>query len=385
MHKILKPFLFGLALAPFAVAQDAAYSETWGVTTLEFPANSDTYLSLIFPRDEAFRGVVDSVDTSGSDPVITFSGSPFSNGEFISGDDVFYLLVCSGPLDGSGNPTAASEEGAFATVIGNGTGNVVLSGPEADGAFSDLNNIVGETVKIIPYWTLETLFPDGEGIAAITTTEEIGSKSEILFPALPNVDDPSTVGSAETGTNLPAATRVVLADLGGEKRWVETVDGFPGFENEPLSPNSFLIVRNQTDSELSVSHYGPVNTAAIRIPVGTVAANRAQDNPVGFVVPVELTISDLNLETVVDGATSLDSFDEVLVYKSGTGVNRPADSRLLLANGSWFLTSNPTPGNEVNDFMVDPGDALVIRKAAGPVRVSEWILLPEALRNLSNR
>ncbi len=361
-----------------------AFSETWGHTVLKFPPQSDTFVSLIFPRPDAHTGQITAVNpaTVESEPTfrITFAGTPFTLNQFTSNAaETYYILICTGPLDENGQPTAESEEGAYATIVANDTNSITIE-PSETGAFTTIANIVGQQAKIIPYWTLETLFPNGQGIAQVSGPREIGRKSEVLFPALPNVLNPESTEGVGVGLNLAAALRLTLR-TGNPPVWTVTAGSVP-YVNQPLEPNSFLIVRNQTDGELSVSHFGPVNTQAIRIPVGTVKANVKQDNPVGFTLPIATKVKDLDLEKVVDPVFSIRSeFDEVLIFQNGSGINRAPSVRLRLRSFGWETNA----GAPADDFVVEPGDAIVIRKRPGAVGFKNWYFLPERIKSLSGR
>lgn len=416
MRHLFATFTLILALSPFALGQDAAYSTTWGVTTLTFPPNSDTYVSLLFPCEEAFRGNVLSVETAAdrgfdsvegieaNDVVLNFADNSFAANEFTpAGNEEgnsFYLLVATGPLDAEGQPTGSSEEGAWLHILANGSNYVIISESDVLNSLDDVNNLTttfGEDnekvlVKIIPYWTLEKLFPGGEGIAAISSGGEIGTKSEILFPSLPDVNDPEDSENVP-GIDLGASERLVLFDSGSALTWITVSGGqfddagLP-YGQSPLNPYSFIVVRNQTDDELSVSHYGPVNTSAVRIPVGTVAANKSQDNPVGYVIPVTIDIDLLGLESVVEATgTITEDFDEVLVYNTNGGIDRGVNVRLFRFagdNGKWYETDG-TPASD-SDFSLAPGDAILIRKKAGDsASASEWVFLPQVIRSLGGR
>lgn len=384
-----------IALLPLC-AFSAATTDPFGAMSLRFPAQSDTYVSLSFHRPHAFQGVVDSVvDTTivveGEEidaVAVNIVGTPgFDENQFISGEDTFYMLVASGPLGEDNQPADDSEEGAWVTVIANDTGALIFDAAEFYANISVPANIEGVTVKVIPFWTPSTLFPDGEGLVANTGTNT--DFSLILSPRLPNSSDPESRGIL-SGINNAARSSYFYFNAQG-------IEGFfDAFTSQPVddfffNPSSFIVVRNQSASDQAVVHVGAVPLSAYRVPVGVLVDGVSQDNPVAFPVPVQMNLDELNLVgsgAITPQTGSTVSGDQLLVFQNaGEGINRAADRVFIYFNDQgitgWFdfFTSAPS-----DDFEVQPGDALIIRK--GPGAASEpanWKLLNPAIKTVSGR
>src|SRR5437867_360398 len=158
------------ATIPIASAVDV-FTEPVGFFKVDLLTNSDTYTSVPFTQIPQFRGVVNSVAGN----VITVNGSPgwtanqwatpTANGYY-----PYFAILTSG-----------AKEGQYYTITANtaNTLSVVLS-PE------DLSGVgASDLVRIIPFWTLGTVFPGGTGVVASAST--LVRKTEILFPNIAGV------------------------------------------------------------------------------------------------------------------------------------------------------------------------------------------------------
>src|SRR5262249_22074957 len=145
---------------------------------LTLAGNSDTLVSIPFIRPPTELGAVQNVAGN----VVQLRGSPgwLANQwvySFPARTNTYYLLVRSGAL-----------EGESFTIIGNSSDSLTLD--LEGGSLAQL--AVGDASAIIPYWTIGTLFPSGQGVhespnPAIRVTEILS----------PNIQG--------TGVNLSAA------------------------------------------------------------------------------------------------------------------------------------------------------------------------------------
>lgn len=137
------------ASPPHSSAQDA-FSEPVGSYQLTLLGNSDTYVSIPFTRAPAFVGQVQSAVGN----VITVQGSPnWTASQFVyasgSQPNTYYAFLASGQREG------------FRFTITNNAANTL----SVDLGDSDLSNIVvGDEIRVIPFWIFGTAFPNGEGV-----------------------------------------------------------------------------------------------------------------------------------------------------------------------------------------------------------------------------
>jgi uncharacterized protein (TIGR02597 family) len=393
-HFLKNLCMFAGSCLAVGMCYGAATTEPFGVVNLTFDKQSDTYVSLSFHRTAVFRGTI--ADTSvGADTVeVTVSGTPNWGADvLVDGNDTYYMLVCDGPLNAEGQPAEGSQEGAFVTVIGNGSNTLEFDADEFNFAITDRSDLLdangdqtpgdGVLIKLIPYWTLATLFPDQQGIVPRTSNSGLGY-SEVMLPFVPDANNPDSVGVGEVGKDRALQKRYYYYDdpvSDNFDGWYDTQDESQTVDHAPINPSVFLLVRNVSNEDLSVIHYGAVYLNAIRVPIGNLMANTAQDNAVGFSVPVPTKLKDLNLVPgVIQPATDGNpNADELIVYTDDlTGIEKAASHRFTYYDGfGWYDNLD----NEADDFEIQPGDALVIRKRVvdSPSFVWWTYLYPEAL------
>lgn len=164
-----------------------------GAMAITLLGNSDTVVSIPFHRPIEFEGKIQSIanGAEGSDSaVITVTTSPgWTPNQFVYNGDAqpntYYVLVASG-----------QNEGMYYTVTANGSNTLTIdtAGDDLSGIQSDSQHGpgMGDIIRLIPYWTLDTLFPEGRGLHV--TTIHGDRPSEVLFPDY-----------SKKGTNLTAS------------------------------------------------------------------------------------------------------------------------------------------------------------------------------------
>ena len=155
------------------LAQGTATTGSVGAISFSAAAQSDTIVSLPLHRAHSFRGAV----ASASGAQLTLEQASFAEDAF---NHRFYLLVESGAGEGRWFPIADTS-GATLTLDLDGDASPTFFNP-------------GTAVRIIPFWTLDTVFPDGRGVNA---SGSLLPASRILLP------DTSRAG-VRLGTDYPA-------------------------------------------------------------------------------------------------------------------------------------------------------------------------------------
>lgn len=329
-----------LALAASSLnAQVTATTDPVGFVTFTAKANSDLRLGIPMLQAPSFQGAADSVSgtTVSATGIETLSGSQ-------------YLTVTSGTAEGSWEVVASSAAGSVTLAA-------AITGFEA-----------GDSFAVRPFWTLNTLFPDGGPIPV---------SSDVFSPvAYVMLNDPTS-----EGTNL-ATDKLYLYHDGsqGPAGWYDASDVNAGIKNDTIvSPEVSLAIRNTTGSDISIPITGNVPTAKFGIDIVSRAAGE-QDNLVYNQFPTSVTLATSGL--VESGAISASSdvfspTDLLVVYSSdSTGFNPAGSAIYLYHDGSqgpagWYDSSDVNAGLK-NDVEIPAGASFVVRKAAGSDQVSSW-------------
>lgn len=355
---------FGLFLVGFSgasspiFAQGTAITGSVGLLSVPAPSASDTIVSLPLHRPEVFRGVIESLDGA----MVNLRQASFSTDAYSGG---FYLLIESGP-----------GEGRWFPITANSGGSVTVE----HSADPDFASVVepGAIVKIIPFWTLDTVFPNGKGVNASGNLLPV---SRVLLP--------DTQG---TGTRLAPSSSFFYfsgATHGGEG-WrkfghAPTVK----FDDHLLLPGSSMIVRHDSGPQTVFENLGAVQTSAFSVRLGTRAPGRDQDHSLGLGIPAPVTLAQSALYEsgrFAGTATLEQPVDQLLVYnQSAAAKNRIPAFTYYYYTGSqgagpgWRLLGQPgTLQNAAAVF--EPARGFVIRKAGGPAPVSaRWTVRPAYL------
>ena len=173
-------------------------------------------------------------------------------------------------------------EGRFYQVASNSTGTVTVN---LNG--DTLNSVAaGTQVSIVPYWTLNSVFPaSNAGVSFTPTTSLFSPKTQILIP------DYFT-----SGINLSATTIYYFYNDGGSNigwRAVGSTTTDRGFD--PLLPDGYMTVRTPSGAPaLPVTFAGSVPTNKL-VTTLTTRTSGAQDNAVALNRPADATIGTLGL------------------------------------------------------------------------------------------
>lgn len=333
----------------YRLASTCTATRPAGFIALSLLGNSDTFISLPFFRAAAATATIVSV----ADNVITVArdnGQPWNVNQFVytagSQSNTYYVRFASGALNGMIFP-----------VVSNDTNTVAL----------DLNGhsltgvVANDLVCVEPYWTLNTIFPDGTGVNVSPT---LGNRNtEILLP------DVTTAG-----INLSAA-KIYFFHNG---LWKQVGQGSVDHGDDTVQPNTPLIVRHNVSTNTTLLAAGSVNAANIAIGLNIPPdASSKQDNYVGLARPVTLTLDDSQL--VSSGAFSPSSLpgnrsDELLVFDNTVaGKNKSSSSIYYYWSGAWRRVG---AGSTVvgTDPVFTPGTGVILRK--GTNAPATWVNTP---------
>lgn len=316
-----------------------AFSDAVGYHQVSALGNSDTFTSLPYTRTPAFVGRVGSVTGN----AVTVEGSPgWTAGQFVyasgSQPDTFYLFLASG-----------TREGISLTITNNSANSVELL---LD--VTDLTNVAaGDRIAIVPYWTLNTAFPNGAGVHESPTP---GNRdTEVLIPNLDSV-----------GINL-SANRVYYF---WEDHWRQVGEGSTIKDDDVLSPESYLIVRHNISSNTTVQARGFVPLRKVQVPVYNETTTK-QDNSVALIRPSTYTLDASGL--IDSGAFGVSPFpgtptDLLLTFDNSVAVkNKSSAFRYFYWNGAWRRTDRPFTENRGSDQVLTPTSGVIIRKGTNSI------------------
>jgi uncharacterized protein (TIGR02597 family) len=346
---------FGVALclhAPSLVpAQTSLTTDPVGVIVTSCLSQSDTYVSIPFTRPSEFTGTVQSA----SGNMLTINGTPgWTNNQFVyaaaSQPKHYYALLGNG---GTTNP----KEGHIYQITGNGSSTLSL-----DTTFDNLTGIVANTqVTIIPYWTLATIFPVSDVGISFTPTSSPPTYQTLL--RFPNYSAP--------GINQPYAAEYYFN--GGAWRLVG--DGFdnpPDHGDDPLSPDSYFVVRNVNGSPtLPLRALGSVLMKKVAVPLVSVQSGK-QDNPVAMIRPVAVSLDATGLAPIDN---SFSQNDQLLLFNNARRQFDKRPYRIYTYNDGWRLASDSTGGDHGKD-VIPAGSAMIVRKAVSSASPVFWINSP---------
>jgi uncharacterized protein (TIGR02597 family) len=224
----------------------------------------------------------------------------------------------------------------------------------------------GDTIQIVPYWTLGTLFPNQAGISTTNSISGAGSMTRILVPDQTSAGiDLAATGSyyyySGTGFTGPGWRRAG-AGLTSKR------------DDDVIVPDSYVIIRQDgVGSNVVATATGSVASSDRRVVIGTIAANTPQDNAIALDVPVPMTLSQSNLyqsgvfvgTTSISGATG----DKLLVFNDASaGINKAAGQAYYYYSGSgfggpgWRLQGGGFTNIKNDDAVFQPGSGYIIRK-----------------------
>lgn len=343
MSSLRLHFLALLLTAPLALAVTPS-SDPVGALRLRLRGNSDTTVSLPLQRPAILEAAIQSrsgtsLTLTGSVPALPAEGA--------------YVLVLSGALEGAVLP-AVSRVDQTVVIDASGYDLSALHTEAANGANQ------GDFIALVPYWTLDTVFPAGAGIQI--SASRLVAKTQILC-----------YDETIVGTNQAAASTYFyfVGNVTYPAGWYRFGDMTALRGNTRLPPHRYFIVRHPSgvaDTEVLVT--GALRMAGYRLPVATLQASRDQDNFSALPVPVPITLNASGLHESGAFASSPSRFtavDQLLVYDNTVvGQNKAASAVYFYFagngtyNAGWYLFGDMN--QSAGTVTLKPGTGFVIRK-----------------------
>jgi len=354
-----------LAVPGVLCAQNIVSTDPVGAVVLNFQGSSDTLVSLPLHQPVALEATVSGV--TGNVVDLDLSGATLTANQYVyqgSGTSTYYAQFITG-----------NREGYYYTVTANDVNGNISLNTASDAGFS-ANVAIGDSVQIIPYWTLNTLFPDGNGTLPSSSFGASQRQSAVLFP-----------DTTDSGTNL-AFNGTYYYYNGTSPGWRQS--GVPGTIVNDLivAPNTAFLVRLNEATNTTTTLVGSVPMSGFATPLSTLAPNTQQDIVLGVAVPSNVTLAQSNLTAVFTPSTSFGAAqrkDQLLVYSnSSSGQNKAFTNTYYYYDGTggpagWRL-SGDTADIQDNTAVFQPGNGYMIRKTATALPTTViWTFVPPYL------
>lgn len=327
-----------------AIAQAQVYSPTVGFNTITCKAGSDTYISVGFNQTPTFAGAVSTIPAANQ---IQIAGTPaFTVGGFTN---THFVKILTG-----------AKAGAYLTITGNTADTLSL-----DLSANSLTGVVaGDTLQVIPYWTLGTLFPIGStAIVQSAGTSNLQRRTQVLVPNLTGL-----------GVNL-AATGVYFQTSTG---WKDSLNGNAAADNIPIVPDVFLIIRNHANfGDTQFVAQGVVDGGSSVSELTTTTAD-PQDNAVANNRPIDIALKDLDLISSgafvgSNGTGGLARRDLLLTFdNTQVGTNKAANHIYYYDTQTSNWKDASTSNRISDDDVIAAGTGFIIRKFRSDGATKFW-------------
>ena len=319
-----------------AVVAANVTTEPSGFYKIALSGSSDTVVSLPFVRPKAACGLVQSA----SGNVVTVNGSPgWTTGQFVysagTQPNSYYIYFRNGAKEGNYYPITANATASLTLNLSGAT----LAGVSGNDRFD-----------IIPYWTLATVFPNGQGINASPTP---GNRTtEVL------VQDVNAVG-------IDLSASGIYYFWSGS--WRQLGQGTANKNDDVLLPDACFVVRHHIAGNTTLTLRGSVLMSKWVVPLATHPSTK-QDNPVSLPRPVQISLTQSGLfesgafnasATLGNPTDELFTFDNTL-----TGTDRTATAIYYYWGGAWRRVGAGT-ADVGADIVFAPAATAVIRKNLG--------------------
>src|SRR5438105_5534325 len=323
---------------PSLSAQTTVTTDPVGLTTTSCLGNSDTYLGIPFTRPPEFTGTVQSANAN----TLTINGAPgWANNQFVYAAGTqskhYYVLI------GNGGATN-SKEGHNYAVMSNGSSTLTV-----DTSLDNLIGVMANTrVTLIPYWTPATIFPSRDaGVSFTATTSPPTYRTELLIP-----------NTSSAGINLSPAATYFFINNGANVGWRLEGDNSTDHGDDPLLPDSYLIVRNSNGAPtLPLTATGSVLMSKLAVPI-LASSSQQQDNPVTMIRPVDTTLDSNGLAPIDN---SFVRGDQLLLFDNTQAQIGKQPSKTYMFSDGWRLS---TDNVDHSKDVIPAGSAMLVRKAA---------------------
>lgn len=337
--------MLAAAACGFANAQTTAYTTPVGYVSLTIPASSDSTIAPPLERSPLLK----TPTTGVSGNVVSAAG--LTAGAFVSPECYLQVITCA---------TNSGLVGKRFAINANTTGTITVEGGASTLQAQGLAN--GDVFKVVPYWTLGTLFPAGAGVGS---TNDVFTIDSLLY----------VVDNGSYGANkAPSASYFYCSgDSSNEvvAGWYDANDAFGASkDNLVIEPTIMYFIRNgsATDNTVTVTGQVPDIKSSALVPVAT----EQNDVNLAVALPIDTSLQNSGLQSVVRGTSDVFTIDElVYVYDDGeTGLNKAPSAGYFYCSGDtdngvaagWY-DANDAFGAPVTGNVLKAGRCITVRKS----------------------
>lgn len=354
--KNILPILLGFALLPLAANGQTSYSNIVGYVSMNTPASGDTNVGQPLQRSASFAGA----GTGISGNVITVANP----GNFLQNlptqPNQYYLRVTD---------SASALKGRYYDITGNDTTSITVDGGAT--TLQDQGFTATTKFSVVPYWTLNTLFPAGAGVGVSADPDEPVGLAMFIDPTTNDINKAATaVYFYYGGTGLDGAGWYVFGDTGAGKK-----------DHAALEPFQCAIVRNLDGNAGTATVTGDV--PAVPTEALVYSHTDLRDNYVCLQIPVDISLAESKLfenGTVVGTEDPDEVIDLVFTYDEELSQpNKPGDKAYFYYTGTglngagWYIFGDTGAGLQSNVKLLKAGRQILIRKGAGSTGVGSHL------------
>jgi hypothetical protein len=176
--------------------------------------------------------------------------------------------------------------------------------------------------------------------------------------------------TSSAGINLAPAATYFFINNGSNVGWRLEGDNSTDHDDDPLLPDSYLIVRNSNGAPtLPLTAAGSVLMSKLAVPI-LASASQQQDNPVTMIRPVDTTLDSNGLSPI---DTSFLQGDQLLLFDNTQRQIGKQPSKIYTFNDGWRLSSDNLDHSK---DIVPAGSAMLVRRAAKSSATVYWVNTP---------
>ncbi|MDE0835052.1 MAG: TIGR02597 family protein [Akkermansiaceae bacterium] len=336
------PFVLLSIVVPLTAQSSLTDPVGWNIVVC--PSDSDTVCSVPFSQPITFSGNTGvPVDNSNGTHNLTLNAAP----SLVSGSAAAYYVSFTG----------GNHDGEYYEITNKTLGSTIV----VDDRDMDLTNVANDAqIQIKLFWTLSTLFPDGNSTIVASAGNFASQRRTEILIATP------LVGS------INVAPQETFFYSSADDTWKSTSSGFPNSDNLILWPDSYFIVRhNSLSGPTNYLPSGGVDENSFTIPLFT-AIGSSTDNFVSIPRPIDVSLDKLGLGdsagasaafVASTGNFSSQRGDELLVFDNAFAAQNKAPSANYFFRSTDNTWRSTTSGFPVADAVkLKSSEGFIIRK-----------------------
>ncbi|MCX6858256.1 MAG: TIGR02597 family protein [Verrucomicrobia bacterium] len=358
--KILCAFA-ALAFSLTASAQTAT-TDPVGFTTITANANSDCPIGLPLNRAPVLQTTISGI----SGNVLTVNATLVASAYVYTSPtqtNYFYVSIKSTVN------SASSVNGKWFQVLSN-TSTTITVDPSNPATVQVQGLAVGDTIEIIPFWTLNTLFPNGQ---SLTATSNLNILQDLISEL------PQDIAGVNLSTKPSSCYCTDLTEVAAPG-WYNA-NTLEATGDNPIVPDSYLILKNKGASQpTTITGTVPMSNKTSSI-VRLVSGR--QDNFIVNPFPIAISLPETNLfeSGAFEVTTNVNSVKDILYVWNGseTGFNISASKTYIYTNdlsevpsAGWYDANTLAGPFLLVDKLVPAGGSMIVRKANGPAVEISW-------------